>query len=891
MEVDNDRPLTDDERMDEDYEEGQGVGHSGSVKDDDGDAMMIGEEEEEELIVEEEGEMEAEPIVSAPQNIIIPPPTSNPFISTPPLATPSSTTYGITANPFGKPLESPPAPETEMTPVHEDESTPVPVPALVATAGGDGGEGGGEGVERDAGSGDISLSPVVPQTEEVPSHDGAEGAEDDSSAPQEFITVPEPRTALPLGESSQSGSLVPIPAVATESNGEDGVGEHMDDDGSGAVEHADVEGAEDDDGEEEYYEADEEEHDIPIEGEAVEQEGDNSIDEEDDEAEEEEEDEDYPIDATSLPPIILHLPSYLGGARTLFAPLESDPAHVPVWLQDRQLELAEASLADVWSAIRAECAKEGLVKNGGLVIEEKQMDLKMNEDDVNLQSITFLELIHLHHGCGLPTPVQLYLSWETSRFITRFNAIQAELDAVNDKQSESDEAAVDLTEGEAAFGGEEDGHIVAEAEEGAVAGENDEAIYEEDYEEGDEVEEYEEYEEETGSKKGVEAEESYETTEGEAKAEPVLGSEHGHEGEEDSAQSGEPETGDDVNEAPQKHDDQKQQEGEEQRDDHGEEEERDGDKQEERKDGEEPTGVETIVKQDTPNPQQPDMTESASATNVVQDDKVVIAEEVAVENIEQPTAEANAEANENDVDQAPAGEEEAAEEQPAGNDQTEAAASEAEPTIIATPTPSESEASLTFSERAEAYNIANRALGRGIPTIPEEESETTLETVEQKQGEELEAKVVEQPAGGAEPPANDDGAEEVYDRDYEEYEGDTAPGSPADTVHADEGDYVPDTQPASPFDTNQEYDEGTYEDGDEEGSGGVTEETLDEDDELPPDAEGDGPANGLGFDTRFDQEVYVTDSTRNVKRPTREDEGAEDGQSMENKRARTEAFE
>ncbi|OXG44602.1 hypothetical protein C359_00773 [Cryptococcus neoformans Bt120] len=156
--------------------------------------------------------------------------------------------------------------------------------------------------------------------------------------------------------------------------------------------------------------------------------------------------DDEPLTPENLPSIILHLPTRplsasLSPARALFASVESDPGQIPVWLKNRQLELAEASLADVWGAIRAECAKEGLIKSAGdgMVITEKLMDLKMSEDDVNLQSITFLELMNLYHGCDLPEPVQLHLSWESSRFITRFNAIQSELEAARSRSTSEEQ--------------------------------------------------------------------------------------------------------------------------------------------------------------------------------------------------------------------------------------------------------------------------------------------------------------------------------------------------------------------------------------------------------------------------------------------------------------------
>lgn len=61
--------------------------------------------------------------------------------------------------------------------------------------------------------------------------------------------------------------------------------------------------------------------------------------------------------------------------------------------------------------------------------------MRLPKDDVNLQSITFLELMNLYHGCDLPEPVQLHLSWESSRFITRFSAIQSELEAAGSRST------------------------------------------------------------------------------------------------------------------------------------------------------------------------------------------------------------------------------------------------------------------------------------------------------------------------------------------------------------------------------------------------------------------------------------------------------------------------
>ena len=163
-------------------------------------------------------------------------------------------------------------------------------------------------------------------------------------------------------------------------------------------------------------------------------------------------DERPPLDIQNLPPIILNLPAL--GARILFAPLNDDrELKLPVWLRGRHEELGEASLSDVWAAIRAELAREGLAKSGEMVVAEKQMELKMGEvsclrtesadikDDVNLQSITFLDLLQLHHGCDLAIPVQLYISFEPNRFITRYNAISRELKSQDERRKSSVEVA------------------------------------------------------------------------------------------------------------------------------------------------------------------------------------------------------------------------------------------------------------------------------------------------------------------------------------------------------------------------------------------------------------------------------------------------------------------
>lgn len=66
---------------------------------------------------------------------------------------------------------------------------------------------------------------------------------------------------------------------------------------------------------------------------------------------------------------------------------------------------------------------------------------------MNLQSITLLEFAQVHYGCGLPNPIQLYISFEPHRFITRFNAIQQEVQAQLQEENE-DAEEIYIDEGE-----------------------------------------------------------------------------------------------------------------------------------------------------------------------------------------------------------------------------------------------------------------------------------------------------------------------------------------------------------------------------------------------------------------------------------------------------------
>ena len=63
----------------------------------------------------------------------------------------------------------------------------------------------------------------------------------------------------------------------------------------------------------------------------------------------------------------------------------------------------------------------------------------MEQDDLHLHTITLLELVQLHHGCGLPPPVRLYITFEPSRFIHRYNAILKEVSAQADEEEPGQE--------------------------------------------------------------------------------------------------------------------------------------------------------------------------------------------------------------------------------------------------------------------------------------------------------------------------------------------------------------------------------------------------------------------------------------------------------------------
>lgn len=378
MDVDIDRTATDDEHMDFDD-----IG-SGSIKDQDGDAVMMEEGEGEE---EYEEMMEAEPVETPG---LLTGDSAAAFLSPSVIsAAPLPSSAGLFSVPL--PLVSPvvEVEETEMTPVED-------VPGAVSSGNSVIVEGGLLLAETKDTS--VLAAPVNP-----------------------VASLTTPITAPPEVPAGVSG-ILPLPKSSRE---QEGAGpsttpRQPSNQNQPLAEASTTQSiTEEPEEEEDYYEEEEEG-------------GDQAED---------------LIDIHSLPPIILNLPTK--SARTLFQPLsepdEESYPNLPVWLLNRHEELGEASLADVWGAIRSEMIKEGLAKSGELVLVEKQMDLRMgevslpfwisveemrltNQDDVNLQSITLLEFLQLHQGCDLPIPVQLHVSFEPSRFITRFQAIQKELE-------------------------------------------------------------------------------------------------------------------------------------------------------------------------------------------------------------------------------------------------------------------------------------------------------------------------------------------------------------------------------------------------------------------------------------------------------------------------------
>jgi hypothetical protein len=426
MDVDLDHP-GDDEHMD--YEEEQ-------FED---DTMMV---EEGEGVYDEEP-MEAEP---------------TPLISPFTIPTPSA----VLVNPFAATFGGVPGsatsvvvdlPEIEMVPVDEvgvvEEGHLLIVPGVAEE-----GPSVGTFVEDETRQ-DEELGSVIAHLEgggesylvEEIHHTQDEGEENEEEVEEE-VDMPITNTAAVPTTSLASAQVHEVNGRALERTAE---GEH--------------DGHEEDDEGEEYYDEDEE-HDN----------------------EDEEDEEDSPLTIDTIPSIILNLPH--SGARVLFAPIPEDEhdTKLSVWLKDRKEELGGSNMSVVLGSIREELEKEGLGGKGAeLIVVEKQMNLKMGEvsplihvrplcadilqDDSNLQNITLLQFLQLHHDCELPEPVQLYIQFEADRFITRFNAIQREVHSQAEKRRESMAFSVL----------EEDGEEEAEAE-NEVQGEHEaDEEYEEEF--------------------------------------------------------------------------------------------------------------------------------------------------------------------------------------------------------------------------------------------------------------------------------------------------------------------------------------------------------------------------------------------------------------------------
>lgn len=101
--------------------------------------------------------------------------------------------------------------------------------------------------------------------------------------------------------------------------------------------------------------------------------------------------------------------------------------------------------------------------------------------------MTLADVLALHEGCGLPVPVQLFVTSEPHRFITRFEAIRNELDAAEKRASARE--SVDEYEDEGYEGeveGEEgDAEVYEEGADGENEGDEAEGEYDEEQPEGE----------------------------------------------------------------------------------------------------------------------------------------------------------------------------------------------------------------------------------------------------------------------------------------------------------------------------------------------------------------------------------------------------------------------
>ncbi|ORY27196.1 hypothetical protein BCR39DRAFT_239821 [Naematelia encephala] len=455
MEIDpGDRMITDQEEVIMDYEEEVEMS-AGTAEE---DAMMDDEVGTGEG--ENDHDMDAEPTTTTaiPPEVIIdatvPIPSFFPSTAVPAITTtpPLANVGGLSSQPF----PSPPAPETEMTPVNEEP--PV-------------------GVSMTESKPDGLATPLT-----VEEGVGA------SSNPTAIPTIPPPAansSALPTVSSSPA-LLPPVQQeslqVKAESSTMGGASDPSIDLNSGVSTDPSSSTATASSSLHGRPASDEDRAPASTNDENEEEEAEKVVEENDDQ-EEYFEDDEKTIDAHTLPPICLHLPGL--GARALFSPLPKDEVdmNLPVWLKDRQEDLAGATLAEVWSAIREELRREKMDKSGEMVLVEKQMELRMGDDDKHLQTVTLLDFLQVHHDCALPLPVQLYLVFEPNRFIARFHAIKKEVEDRRESTASEEEPEYIYEDGETQAdqtGNDEEGDE-QEREEQA----DDEGEYDGDYPEED----------------------------------------------------------------------------------------------------------------------------------------------------------------------------------------------------------------------------------------------------------------------------------------------------------------------------------------------------------------------------------------------------------------------
>jgi len=393
----------------------------------DADGMII---EGEEVYEEEEDAMEAEPIpLISPFSIVQP----NPFDPTLPLPIPP-----LLPIPTDIPGSSTSVvldlPEEDMTPIEGDdrvgisegiERLPLVLPEAVSNGsnlGNVAGEVGAGEVGKDLEVrvefkevGDVGLDGGAVEDgdnehvlENVGDEVGVEGEDEEGEEDHEehlgegvYENVEEIHDLRNEPEESENGEEVeevempgkPIPsAIAVVGSIEGKEGTSVNTNGPMGEKQVKKNLTEDDRGNDDDYEHDEEHGDDGEELEELEEQpGDYEHGNQEDE---EEDDDDLPLTIDTIPPILLHLPNL--EPRVLFAALPDDEEalNLSIWLADRQLELVEAKLSEVWVAIRKELEREGYgVKGAEMVIVEKQTNLRMGEVSLQIFNDWFTRLM------------------------------------------------------------------------------------------------------------------------------------------------------------------------------------------------------------------------------------------------------------------------------------------------------------------------------------------------------------------------------------------------------------------------------------------------------------------------------------------------------------------